>query len=266
MSVNKFRIERSVGGSKQINIPVDLSWDYMGIDQSIDIFEEEIITEVIGVGRDFEVTRFANLPYTGTPFIDKTEINYEFYFHSGTTLTNPNNWVMNYLAAGFTAQNVYYYQNNFSNSFFKLDFYDSTDDQRQVNYLTAIIPTQQGLKMNEFMLRYLVEIKRPKFVLDYIGDKEGFFIYWLKKRNFLDIQTFYMTAKFYNAETGYFTRMINVPQSNFPGSPFTFDIPTYFYYTMKLDYNKQTYQIFNRTGQRVGMPNSPIRWYEYINP
>jgi hypothetical protein len=120
--------------------------------------------------------------------------------------------------------------------------------------------------MNEFMLRYLVEIKKPKFVLDYVGDKEGFFIYWLKKRNFLDIQTFYMTAKFYNAETGYFTRMINTPQSSFPGSRFTFDIPTYFYYTMKLDYDKQTYQIFNQAGQRVGTPTLPIRWYEYINP
>jgi hypothetical protein len=264
--VNNIKIERTNGASKQINIPIELSWDYLGIDQSIDLYEEEVITEVIGLGRDFEVTRFANLPYTGAPYENKTEINYEFYFHSGTTLTNPNNWVINYLAAGFTSQNVYYYQNNFSNSFFKLDFYDSTDDQRQVNYLTAIIPTQQGLKTTAFMQRFFVEIKKPKFILNYVGDKEGFFIYWLKKRNFLDIQTFYMTAKFYNAETGYFTRMINVPQSTFPNSPYTFDIPTYFYYKMTLDYAKQTYQIFNSNGQRMGTPNLPIRWYEYINP
>ena len=249
MDVNKYRIERTAGVDKQINIPVELSWDYLGIDQSIDLYEEEIITEVIGVGRDFEVNRFANLPYSGT---NKTEMNYNFYFYSGNSLSNQSNWAENYIAQGFSVEQIYYYRNAFSNSFFKLDFYDSLDEKKQINYLTAIIPTQQGFKMPAILQRTPVEIKMPKFQLDYVGDKEGFFIYWLKKRTFLDITTFYMSAKFYDASKGSFVRMMTVPQSNFPGSPYTFNTLDYFYYTMKLDYSSQTYQIFDTNGVRRG--------------
>ena len=164
----------------------------------------------------------------------------------------------------------------FSNSFFKLDFYDTPDEKAQKNYLTIILPTQQGLYMETQMQRTLVNIKKPKFVLDYVGDKEGFFIYWLKKRTFLDVSTFYMSAKFYNAKTGQFTKMMtgkgnnpldqtNGPQSSLSGNTYAFDSTQYFYYTVKLDYTTQTYQVFNVQGQRMGT-SIPIKWYEYVNP
>lgn len=257
------------GVSKSLNIPVELSWDYSGLDQSIELYEEEVITEVIGVGRDFEVTRFANEPYSSatTPsIVGTTDVNYEFYFYSGGSLSSSSNWQMSYLFEGFSTQDVYYYNNNFSNSFFKLDFYDSRDEKKQINYLTLIIPTQQGFKTPTMMQRTPVEIKYPKFKLDYVGDKEGFFIYWLKKRDFLDISIFYMTAKFYNAEKGYFVKMMNDGQFNFPGSPNNLDALKYYYYPVKLDYEKQTYQVLDMNLNRVGTPQNPIKWYEYINP
>jgi hypothetical protein len=276
MSVNKVTIVPD-GGNKQINIPVRLTWDYLGLDMAIDEYESQVITEVVGVGRDFEVSRFAHEPATGTT--DNTEVNYEFYFYSGGSLDEITSWNIDYMSEGFTPQDLYYFNNNFSNSFFKLDFYDTPDEKRQTNYLTIIIPTQQGLKMNTQMQRNVVSVKKPKFILDYVGDKEGFFIYWLKKRTFLDIDTFYMTAKFFNAKTGQFTKMMtgrgddpldntNGPQSNInPGTEnkYDFDNLLYFYYTVKLDYQKQTYQVFNTYGQRLGT-NIPIKWYEYINP
>jgi hypothetical protein len=276
MDVNKVTIVPD-GTNKQINIPVRLTWDYLGLDMAIDEYESQVITEVVGVGRDFEVSRFAHSPATGTT--DNTEVNYEFYFYSGGSLDDISSWNINYMSEGFTPQELYYYNNNFSNSFFKLDFYDTPDEKRQTNYLTVIIPTQQGLKMDTLMNRTVVSVKKPKFILDYVGDKEGFFLYWLKKRTFLDIDTFYMTAKFYNAKTGQFTKMMTGrgtdpldntegPQSNInPGTndKYTFDNLLYFYYTVKLDYTKQTYQVFNTFGERLGT-NIPIKWYEYVNP
>ena len=263
MDVNKFFIRQDKLITKQINIPIQLDWDYLGLDQSVDEYEKEVITEVIGVGRDFEVDRFSNAPFSGTS--QETAIKYQFYFYSGGTLTDPLNWRMDYRGEGFTTGNIYYYDNNFANSFFKLDLYDSTDDKKQKNYITIIIPTQQGLKKDAIMQRTPVTIKIPDFVLDYVGDKEGFFIYWLKKRTFLDINTFYMSAKFYNAMTGTYTKMMNVPQSTISGEH-NFDNLTYFYYQVKLDYDKRTYQVFNTiTGNREGTP-LPIKWYEYVNP
>ena len=266
--MNKVVIRQDGITDKQINIPVELQWDYLGLDMAIEEYEQTVITEVIGIGRDFEVSRFEHLPATATT--NNTEINYEFYFYSGGSLNDINNWRINYLGEGFTPQEVYYYENNFSNSFFKLDFYDTPDEKAQTNYLTIILPTQQGLTMETQMQRTLVNIKKPKFVLDYVGDKEGFFIYWLKKRNFLDISTFYMTAKFFDARLGVFVKMTNTPQSNIT-SPFTFNGEDYFYYKVILDYNTKTYEVFDSNsnssffGSRVGT-TSPIKWYEYVNP
>jgi hypothetical protein len=274
MSVNKFIIRQDGFDDKQINIPVELKWDYLGLDMAIDEYETNIVTEVIGTGRDFEISRFAHAPATGTT--NNTEINYEFYFYSGGSMDDINNWRVNYLSEGFTPQEVYYYENNFTNSFFKLDFYDTPDEKKQTNYLTIILPTQQGLTMEAQMQRTLVSIKKPEFVLDYVGDKEGFFIYWLKKRTFLDIDTFYMSAKFFNAKTGQFTKMMtgrgttpldltDGPQALIIGNKYAFDSTQYFYYTVKLDYPTQTYQVLNTYGQRLGT-NLPIKWYEYVNP
>ena len=265
MSVNKFVIRQDGFQNKQIDIPISLTWDYLGLDMAIEEYEKTVITEVIGVGRDFEVSRFAHLPATATT--NNTEINYEFYFYSGGSLSDINNWKINYLGEGFTPRELYYYENNFSNSFFKLDFYDSPDDKSQTNYLTIIIPTQQGLTMDTMMQRTLVSVKKPKFILDYVGDKEGFFIYWLKKRNFLDISTFYMTAKFFDGKTGQFVRMMNRPQSTIQGNKFVFSSSDYFYYRVDMDYLTHSYKVYDiiNPNDRVG-GTVPIKWYEYINP
>ena len=274
MNVNKFQIKQGGVTNKQINIPVQLQWDYLGMDLSIDEYEVKMIEEVIGKGRDFEVSRFAHAPATGTT--DNTEVNYEFYFYSGGSLNDQSNWRLDYQIEGFTPQEIYYYRNNFANSFFKLDLYDTPDEKKQTNYVTIILPTQQGLTMEAQMQRTLFNIKKPKFVLDYIGDKDGFFIYWLKKRTFLNIDTFYMSAKFYDAKVGQFKTMMtgrdsnpldltNGPQYNLVGNKYAFDNTQYFYYTVKLNYRTLAYEVLNTYGQRLGT-NIPIKWYEYVNP
>lgn len=291
MIVSKYVISKSGFVDKYVNIPVQLNWDYLGGDDLLDEYENTVVQEVLGVGRDFEVSRFAHAPSTG--LTESTELNYEFYFYSGGSLGNINNWNINYISEGFTTQEIYYFSNNFSNSFFKLDFYDTVDEKRQTNYFTIILPTQQGLRMDAVMQRTPVTINKPKFVLDYTGDKEGFFIYWLKKKTFINISTFFMTAKFFNAKKGSFIKMMtgrgwdkssttpcqtpypmfNPELTNGP-QPFIscngnnfykFDNSQYFYYTVQLDYQTQTYQVFNTYGQRLGT-DIPIKWFEYVNP
>ena len=115
MDANKFFIRKDGFTAKQVNIPIQLEWDYLGLDQSVDLYEKEVITEVIGVGRDFEVSRFANEPFSGRT--NETAIKYQFYFYSGGTLTNVENWRLDYRSEGFTTGNIFYYENNFSNSF-----------------------------------------------------------------------------------------------------------------------------------------------------
>ena len=255
-----------------IELPIELKWDFYGRDDSIEVYQEQVIEEVIGVAEDFEILRFSH--EEDSPLTQQTSLTYEFYFYNGLTPTNqsvltstPANWVCSYLPEGFTSSEIYYYRNPFTKSFFKLDFYDTNSGTNQTNYFTVILPVQQGKTETASISPALpnVQIKKPLQILDFVGDKEGFFLYWLRKKEFLDINTFYMSAKFFDARLGVFVKLMNTPQSTLPNK-FVFNGDDKFYYKVVLDYTKYTYEIYDiNTSQRVGT-TTPIKWYEYINP
>ena len=248
-----------------------MNWDFYGRTDSIELYEEQVLEEVIGLPTDFEILRFSHKEDS----VDfQTKIKYDFYFFDNQndilTATN-NDWEIDYRKEGFSATDIYYYTRPFTNSFFKLDFYDTNDTKTQTNYFTLIVPVQQGGLISDVAISPYppldkVKIKKPSFVLDYVGDKEGFFIYWLRKTKFLDIKTFYMSAKFFDARLGVFIRMMNTPQPSLPNK-FSFDEKLYFYYKVNLNYEEKTYEVLNSQNVRVGSntATSPIKWYEYVN-
>jgi len=271
-----------------INLPIEIKWDFYGRDDSIEIYEDEVIEEIIGSPKDFEILRFSHKRYfSGTTGnvpvkqVYQTKLQYQFNFYSGNpinvTASTLANWVSSYLdstnitQSGFTPTQVYYYEKPFTRSFFKLDFYDSNTASTQTNYFTVILPVQQGLTESVSISPLLpkVNIKKPTMNLDFVGDKEGFFLYWLRKRDFLNIDTFYMTAKFFDARFGEFVRLMNEPQYQLPSNKFIFDNSRFFYYKVVLDYNTKTYSFYLPTdttnSNRLGM-GTPIKWYEYVNP
>jgi hypothetical protein len=102
--------------------------------------------------------------------------------------------------------------------------------------------------------------------LDYVFDKEGFFIYWLRDFDILRLSEFYMSVKFFDAKNGVFIRMMTEPQSQLPGMRFLFDQRQYFYRRVTLDYTNFTYKVYDvMSGLRVG-DGTPLQWYEYVNP
>lgn len=280
MNVNdKFLITPGVTG-KTITIPLEIKWDFGGREDSIELYEEDVIEQIIGEPKDFEVLRFAHNEWTSRELdnlgnnIVKTDITYQFYFFTGipatvsatTTFNLTNKWTNSYLPT-FAPTEIYYFSRPFIKSFFKLDFYDTNNPLTQKNYFTVIIPTQQGEREDVIVSPSLPisKIKRPKFILDYLGDKEGFFFYWLTDRNFLDLTTFYMSAKFFDAKNGVFVPMINLSQAVLPiGNRFNFTNPAqYFYYKVVFNYTNKTYEVFNATTNgRV----TTINWFEYVNP
>jgi len=275
MSVNKYRIVLD-NNEKYLDIPIDMKWDFTGQDDSIDEYQKTILEEVIGLANDFEICRFTHQEYLDVNLRSKTNINYEFNFYNyslpvtAATVTTAN-WDDTYLNLGFTTPDIYYFRKPFTKSFFKLDFYDTPDELKQNIYFSVILPVQQGEFQNVNLSAYItnVDIRKPKFSLDYLGDKEGFFIYWLRDRNYIDIDEFYMSAKFFNGRTGNYVRMMNRPQiPPFTPSLFTFNSDDYFYYRLKLDYNTKTYQVFSTINptQVMGVDGTPIIWYEYVNP
>ena len=245
-----------------------------GQEDSIELYEEDVLEEIIGVAEDFELLRFSHKPYDNDT---KTDVKYDFHFYSGnptnvTTATN-NDWVTSYLPEGFTKTEVYYFEKPFTKSFFKLDFYDTMDGKSQTNYFTIIIPSYSGSYEKIDITANLknVLVKRPNYNFDYITspgeistNMDGFFYYWLKSRKFIDLDTFYMSVKFFDAKLGVFVRMMTVPQSTL-ADKFVFNNGNYFYNKVVLDYATKTYRIYNYLDSRIGT-GSPIKWYEYVNP
>lgn len=259
-----------------LEIPIQITFDNLGREDGITEFENKTIEEVINPISDFETTSFAHSKWGSA---DKTTIDYEFYFYDGGTddtvsASTVSDWIIDYEAAGFEDKEIYYFANSFKGSFFKLDFYDSTDTASQKIFFTIILPTQQGQLEDGFIgpsnNQIPVRVKRPKFTLDYVGaDKEGFFIYWLKNQSYVNQTEFYMSAKFFNAKVGQFERMSNTSQGSLTNK-FNFNKSQLFYYKCILDYDTYEYKIYrtNILGglTRVGTTINPIKWYEYINP
>jgi hypothetical protein len=255
-----------------------LDWELLNTENEVDKLEAQINQDIAGLGIDFETTRFSHSAYTFTPPITnviqptptlRTNINYEFYFFSGGTLNGSSstaNWITDYNAEGFSYDEIYYYTRRFTNSFFKLDFYDSPSQAGQQNYLTVIIPTTQGEQMPVVMQGQNVLINKPVFSLDFVGDTDGFFLYWLQSREYINVDQFYVSCKFYNAKTNEFTRMVNRPQSLQNINTFTVNNLFNFYYLYKFDYPSEKYVVFDMgTFERVGT-TTPIKWYEYVGP
>ena len=284
MTVNKFKILLPREGETEIVLPVEMTWDFLNRSDSLVDFEKKAIKEVINEDKDFEVARFSHSPYqVYNPQLDNnsefTDINYNFNFVPSGATSATTTWLPSYTVQGFTPAEVFYFRNQFRKSFFKLDFYDTTNEKAQTNYFTVIIPTQQGATTATTVGYDTQQIKTPIFKLDYIGDKEGYFFYWLKKKDFLNINTFYMTAKFFDAKSGVFIKMMNRPQATLTGiNKFNFDQKLFFYYKVDLDYTNYTYKVYDINNlswfsnpssvllTRVGTQTNPIKWYEYINP
>lgn len=255
------------------------TWDINGVNESIEVFENEIVQKAINPIDNFETIRYSHKTWEPNVINEdsKTSTSYNFYFYSATTdssitaTTTNDAWVSDYRANGFTNRQVYYNDDVFSKSYFKLDFYDSKKGTAQQILLTIIIPTQQGLKTPTKIGLNNVLIRKPEYELNFTGDKEGYFVYWLKSPEFFNpqINTLYMSAKFYDANIGGFKRMMNSPQGTM-NNKFNFSQETYFYYTLKLNYDDYTYEVFLdnelNTMTKVGTDYSPIKWYEYVNP
>jgi len=271
MSVNKYKILFSEVDEKGLDITIEMNWDVLGRGMDLDVYQEKTSREVLNLDKDIEVARCAHSKKTNPNNIEATDINYEFYFVS-TGVTAPDVpfavWGADYRTQGFSAKDVYFFSNPFKKSFFKLDFYDSPLQSGQTNYFTIILPTQQGLTTSANIGNQLnADIKTPKFKLDFVGDKEGFFIYWLKNRDFLNISTFYMSAKFFDAKSGIYIKMMNTRQRDLPGNNFfNFKPEDYFYYKVKLNYTDFTYKAYDVKDKLVGFDGNPIKWYEYVNP
>ena len=135
MSVNKFKILQPRLTDKEINLPIEMTWDFLDRSNDLEVYEEKVIKDVLNQDKDFEVTRFSFVAPVG---IEKSDINYEFNFVPAGATSTTTIWSPSYVVQGFTPKEIYYFANSFKKSFFKLDFYDSPTTRTQKIYVQWI--------------------------------------------------------------------------------------------------------------------------------
>jgi|TARA_R110000744_G_scaffold114465_1_gene214074 hypothetical protein len=133
--------------------------------------------------------------------------------------------------------------------------------------------TQGGLGLGPY---YYDKLEGSLFEFSAVGKKsENYYIQWLKDRELVKYNVFYMSCKFFNAETGGTHKFINKVQ---PAQKFDISAPDYFYYQIIFDpinftyvfneFDTTLYSANNGIGPQVGgAPGvTGINFYEYINP
>jgi hypothetical protein len=81
--VNKYRFRLGQQQTKAIEVPISIAWDLNGVNDSIDLFESDVIRQVINPIDDFETTRYSHRPFRSGAIHSnqqETSTNYEFYF------------------------------------------------------------------------------------------------------------------------------------------------------------------------------------------
>lgn len=280
--MSKYRLKISPS-DLNVNIPINLDFSIDGKEDLIKEYENEVVEKVINPINDFEVVRFSHDIWYTNEGEERYDLNHEFYFYDRTKEIEDTNsdddfrYVIDYnfsdedIYSGITFNNneIFFYANSFRKSFFKIDLYDTNQTENQKLYLTIIIPTQQGntkeVNIGSQFVVNTVDIKTPSFKLDSVGDKEGYFIYWLKNQDYLNINTFYASAKFFNAKTGQFIRLTTEPQTSLPNK-YNFNKSVKHFYRVELNYDNFTYKFFSANNSSRRGTNTPLRWYEYINP
>ena len=302
MTVNRIQIKVSLSDDRVV-IPIGQTFDEAGREQLIEPYEQSELQDNINEIVDYETTTYAHsgvVPVIN-PLTQDYTTYYNFWFYDDTTNTYP--MPPSYIEQGFADKDLAKQNKSFTNSFYKFDYYDSPYRKQQKLMFSIIVTAKQSKKVSKPIdpseYEYLVQLAEgvispnwdiflPEMTLGPISNgenlySEGYFIQWLKSREQIQNESFYMSCKFFNAKTGKVVRMVNrSPIDPTTGLPFTvYEYPDWFYYQVKLKINSSTENPkFSYTirecnsltlstgipGQQAGTMGNPINFFEYVNP
>jgi len=177
MSIIQQKI-RFTGNDLNIQVPISSIPAQLGLQQEINNYVLEKTTGSINAVTDVEVLRFQYL-YSGHIM--------EFAFNTGGT------YYTYFTAAGFTEDEVDFKSLNYLNSFFILDFFDSTSSANQTKIFSAYLTNISDNATSAGYSRYNVV---PSFQLYDLNIPANFFT------GTGDVYTAYARLSFYNAKTG----------------------------------------------------------------
>ena len=260
-----------------LNLLLNTETDFqtnLGWEENLKEFETEVLNDIINPIENYETVRYIHKPYSSSG-LTQTDIWFYFYFLSGGT------YVQDYTPQGISSQENEHMLKQATESFFRLEFY-KTPGTVSGSTLTCEPPTRQNRKLifaknlslplGEKMFYNTLNgyIHLPVFKGSNYENKENMYFFWFQDESVLTEtnlsgtttgNTFFMTAKFYNAKDGTILDFTNDSYST--GHTITEQNDMYYQVNInKTDYSYQVYFYNGTKGSQIGKTSSPIKFYE----
>lgn len=250
------------------NFQTDLGWQ-----DNLTQFEDEVLKDIINPADNYETVRFIHKDYPNpiySAITSQTDIWFQFYFLSGST------YIQDYEAIGITKRENELMLKQSTESFFRLEFfktpisgstYETPTRQNRRLVFTKNLSLPLGEKFFYTGQNFGYFIHVPVFMGSNYKNKENMYLFWFEDESVLEetdligtetSNTFFMTAKFFNAKDGQILDFTNRALST--GA--TIDEKNDMYYQVDFNLTGRTYQIYKYSGgtrgERVGISNSGL--------
>ena len=174
--------------------------------------------------------------------IEKAGIFNVSYFHKETS----TGYGTLYPKASIPTLNIDYKFKSYTQSFFRLDYFDSVIGEAQNLLFTEILTTGESNK--PYYAEFTTKI-----------DKPNYFLYWLKNDPIIQENGYrdvWMTGRFFNAKTGQIQQFFNTGDAPLSARPKLEQYNTLLKYTRIRLYQDYTYMISHRV---VTMPTTNLQ-------
>ena len=275
MEILRKNVDLNIILNKETDFQTNAGWQ-----ENLVAFEDEILSTILNPIENYETIRYIHKPYTLNN-INQTDIWFYFYF---ATSGNTPNYVQDYSVQGITLLENEKMMKQSSESFFRLEFFKTPGIlDGSGNTIGYQPPTRQNRKLvfaKNLSLplgeKYYYTplggyIHLPVFKGSNYENKENMYFFWfqdesvLKETNLSGTttgNTFFMTAKFFNAKDGSIQDFTNDCFS----TGYTLNEQNDMYYQVDIDKTDYSYKVYYFNGvvkcDQVGFTNKPISFFE----
>jgi hypothetical protein len=265
MKILRNNLTNNIVINNENDFKTDLGWQ-----ENAQELERESLLKIINPIDNYETVRYIHkeYPITGATPFTQNEIWFYFYFTTGTTYNNG----LDYSLVGITHQENAKFLKQSTESFFRLEFYKTPNNERPERSNRKLVFSKNlSLPLGEkyFYTGLLKFISVPVFSGSNYRNKENMYLFWFKdetpfEETSLTGNTFWFTARFYNAKDGEILNFTNSPLSP------TTEILEYrdLYFQLEIDKSDYSYEVYSysgMTGSKVGTRYKPIKFYQALS-
>lgn len=264
MKILRKNNEQSISISPETEFRLDAGWN-----DSVKELENETLLKIINPIENYETVRFIHEPYLNLMSGLQSDIWFKFYFHNGSE------YLCDYTPTGLSIFENSKMMKQSTQSFFRLEFFKTVNNEspnrtnrRMVFAKNLSLPIGEKLRYTNEGIN--IDIFKPIFQGSNYRNSENLYLFWFQDDSVLNESnligdTFYMSAKYYNAKDG---SIIDFVKSELNVEVNESDD---MYYKVVINRDQYTYKVFKydtqSTGDRIGTTITtfdPIIFYQKI--